>query len=149
MNWIGSTPFASKMKEPCRRAGRSSFCAAGTFLLPGSTRIPVPWISWTKAGGNRESGLFYLVNADGTMECMDGLTYIKGRGKYHLGAGQEALQRQAGERPRFFSVWGFPADGALGQRIRRQQSAQSAGVRDGAGSGEWPIRLRRHGWICI
>lgn len=29
---------------------------------------------------NREEGLFCLVNADGALECADGLTYIKGRG---------------------------------------------------------------------
>ena len=109
-----------------------------------SRNLPAAWV-YTDSGsmdfvdesrGNRESGLFYLVNADGTMECMDGLTYIKGRGNTTWGQDKKPYSVKLESGHDLFGMgvsrrWELLANAYDGSNLRNQlvfEMAQEAGM---------------------
>ena len=115
-----------------------------TVVFLCSRNLPAAWV-YTDSGsmdfvdesrGNRESGLFYLVNADGTMECMDGLTYIKGRGNTTWGQDKKPYSVKLESGHDLFGMgvsrrWELLANAYDGSNLRNQlvfEMAQEAGM---------------------
>ena len=115
-----------------------------TVVFLCSQNLPSVWV-YTDSGsmdlvneakGNREGGLFYLVNADGMLACEDGLTYIKGRGNTTWGQDKKPYSVKLENGHDLFGMgtsrrWELLANAYDGSSMRNQlvfEMAQEAGM---------------------